>query len=78
MIFELKGNGRVSYDSCEDMEEIVEITFNVDNFKAVFDGLIAHYQSEEISKILRDCEYNLVLNTDKRKLESGKIILAEY
>ncbi|MBP1047123.1 hypothetical protein I6N96_12650 [Enterococcus sp. BWM-S5] len=79
MIFNLKGNERVSYndDDCEEFEEIVEVSFSVTNFKTIFDELILKYDSEEITKILMDCEYNLVLNTDKRILESGKVIVAE-
>lgn len=73
MFFNLTGKERVSYDDCEECEEIVEITFKVDTFKTVFDLLIAKYDSEEVTKILVDCEYNLVLNTDKRKLENGKV-----
>ncbi len=73
MFFYLTGDERVSYDDCENLEEIVEITFKVDTFKTVFDLLIAKYDSKEMTKILVDCEYNLVLNTNKRKLESGKV-----
>lgn len=77
MIFNLEGNERISYDSCEHLEEFVEISFVVANFKTIFDELILKYDSEEITKVLMDCEYNLVLNRDKGKLESGKVIVAE-